>query len=416
MSLFEKQTYENLLANAMTRVDPSFDKREGSMIFNGIAPSMAELAQLYIGLDFVFSATYITTAPREYLIERAKERGLAPKEASAAVFRAEVNLEIPIGTRFSCEELNFAVIERMPDKDTQTSLSYKVVCETAGTAANACMGELIPIEYIAGLTSARLVDLLIPGDDEENTEVFRQRILDCIQSRNFGGNQADYKAKALEIDGVAAVKVYPVWNADLVPSELIPSEAVKTWYKNIIDTITDSESNAWLKKIYSAALNKKLTVGGTVKLVIMAANNSAPTDELINVVQTAIDPTQNAGEGLGLAPIGHVVKVEGVVPTAVEVSTRLTFAAGYSWNDAKNAVNAAVRKYFNELSEQWGKGEALIVRISQLESRVLSECSLMIADIDSTKLNNNTKNITLGGDNIPVLAAGGVINAQTKID
>lgn len=37
------------------------------MVMNGVAPSMAELAQLYIGLDFVFTATYLATAPREYL-------------------------------------------------------------------------------------------------------------------------------------------------------------------------------------------------------------------------------------------------------------------------------------------------------------------------------------------------------------
>ena len=47
MSLFEDQTYENLLANAMARVSSTFDKREGSMVYNGVAPSMAELAQLY---------------------------------------------------------------------------------------------------------------------------------------------------------------------------------------------------------------------------------------------------------------------------------------------------------------------------------------------------------------------------------
>ena len=217
MSLFEDQTYENLLANAMARVSSTFDKREGSMVYNGVAPSMAELAQLYIGLDFVFTATYIATAPRDYLIERAKDRGLSPKAASAAVFRAEFNIEVPVGSRFSCEELNFIVTERMTGEDTETGLSHKVTCETAGSAANDCAGDLIPIEYIAGLTTAKLVELLIPGDDEEDTEVFRQRILDAVQSQAFGGNQADYKAKVLGIDGVAAVKVHPVWNADRPP-------------------------------------------------------------------------------------------------------------------------------------------------------------------------------------------------------
>lgn len=410
MSLFENQTYETLLASALARISSTFDKREGSMVYNGVAPSMAELAQLYIGLDFVFTATYIATAPREYLIERAKDRGLSPKAASAAVFRAEFNIEVPVGARFSCEELNFIVTERMNGADSDAGLSHKVTCETVGSAANDCAGDLIPIEYIAGLASAKLVELLIPGDDEEETEVFRQRVLDAVQSQAFGGNQADYKAKVLGIDGVAAVKVHPVWNSDLSPASLIPSSAVQTWFANNINTISDAGVKAWLTAVYTAALGKKLTVGGTVKLVIMAANNAAPSTELINLVQTTMDPTQNAGEGLGLAPIGHVVKVEGVIPTTIAVSTHLTFATGYAWNDAKAAVNNTVAKYFDELAEAWENGAALIVRISQIESRILSECAAYISDIGNTKLNNATQNITLGEDNIPVLASGGVVN------
>ena len=72
--------------------------------------------------------------------------------------------------------------------------------------------------------------------------------------------------------------------------------------------------------MYTAAKNKLLTVGGTVKLVLLAANNTVPTDTLIDDVQTAVDPTENAGEGLGLAPIGHVVQVTGVTPEPVNVT------------------------------------------------------------------------------------------------
>lgn len=67
--MFEYNTYEVLVKSALSRVSNDIDKREGSMVFNGVAPSMAELAQLFIGLDFVFKATYLLTAPREYLIK-----------------------------------------------------------------------------------------------------------------------------------------------------------------------------------------------------------------------------------------------------------------------------------------------------------------------------------------------------------
>ena len=100
--MFESRTYEALLASALSRVASPVDKREGSMVMNGVAPSMAELAQLYIAADFVLQATYIITAPREYLIKRAHDRNMDPYPASPAVYRAEFNIEVPEGTRFSC--------------------------------------------------------------------------------------------------------------------------------------------------------------------------------------------------------------------------------------------------------------------------------------------------------------------------
>ena len=412
MSLFADRTYENLLTSALARVSPTLDKREGSMVYNGNAPAMAELAQLYIGLDFVFTATYVATAPREYLIKRAKDRGLSPKEASAAVFRAEFNIEVPVGSRFSCEDLNFVVTERMEkSKDTEMGLSHKVVCETPGTAANDYAGTLIPIEYIKGLTTANLVELLIPGNDEEETEVFRQRVIAVMQSQAFGGNQADYKAKVLEIDGVAAVKVHPVWNSDTPPSAFIPSEEVQAWFKAGMAGITNPTVKQWITAIYNAAYNKKLTVGGTVRVVIMGTDYYGSSSErmaqLIDKVQTAIDPTQNAGEGLGLAPIGHVVSVGGIESITVNVSTNLAFVAGHTWEDAKEAVEAVIDSYFNELAESWESNTNLIVRISQIESRILSECSAFITDISDTQLNGAAANITLDEDCIPVR---GVVN------
>ncbi|MBQ7385048.1 MAG: baseplate J/gp47 family protein [Ruminococcus sp.] len=408
MSLFEDRTFENLLASALARVSPTLDKREGSLVYNGNAPAMAELAQLYIGLDFVFTATYIATAPREYLIERAKDRGMAPKAASAAVFRAEFNIEVPAGARFSCEDLNFYVAERMPtDEDTATGLSHKVICETAGTVANDYTGALIPIEYIDGLASANLVELLIPGDDEEDTEVFRQRILDALQSQAFGGNQADYKQKVLSIDGVAAVKVHPVWNADTPPAAFIPSEAVQAWFAGGMAGVTDTAAKEWITAIYNAAINKKLTVGGTVRLVVMAANNSAPSELLLETVQTTIDPTQNAGEGMGLAPIGHIVKVDGVKLQTINITTNIVLTAGWVWANAKPYIEEVIDNYFNELAEAWESSTNLVVRISQIESRILQECSAFVMDISGTQINGGNANITLGEDYIPVR---GVIN------
>lgn len=399
--MFESKTYEALVKSALARVSSSMDKREGSMVFNGVAPSMAELAQLYIGLDFVFRATYLLTAPREYLIKRAADRNMSPKPASPAVFRAEFNIEVPEGTRFSCEDINFVVTRRMAEDDTATGLSHAVTCETAGAVGNGYTGQLIPVEYVNGLTHAELVELLVPGEDDEETETFRKRVLDSFQSQAFGGNQADYTEKVLAMPGVAAVKVHPVWNECIVPSSLIPGEAVTTWYEATVGAL-EPTVGAWLTAVYTAAKDKLLTVGGTVKLVLLAANNTVPSDTLIDTVQTAIDPTENAGEGLGLAPIGHVVHVTGVTAEPVDLTLYLTYASGWSWEAVQSYVENAVDAYFEELASQWSSSDFLTVRISQIESRILSACSSMVTDIGGTKINGAEENLVLGPDSIPV--------------
>lgn len=402
--MFESKTYEALLKSALARVDPSIDKREGSMVMNGVAPSMAELAQLYIGLDFVFSATYLLTAPREYLIKRASDRNMSPYPASAAVFRAEFNKEVANGTRFSCEDLNFVVTGRMENADTDTGLAHQVTCETAGSIANGYAGTLIPIEYVDGLTHAELVELIVPGDDEEDTEVFRQRVLDSFQSQAFGGNQADYTEKVVAMAGVSAVKVHPVWNESIAPSSLIPDDDVTAWYEASVGALSAPVA-AWLTAVYTAAKDKLLTVGGTVKLVIMASNNAAPSSALLEEVQTAVDPVQNAGEGLGLAPIGHVVNVTGVEEEPVNITLNLTYASGWSWEAVRSYVEAVIDSYFEELASAWSGSDYLTVRISQIESRILSECSAMVTDIGGTQINGKEANLVLGADSIPVRGA-----------
>lgn len=403
--MFESKTYEALLASAMARVTSAVDKREGSMVMNGVAPSMAELAQLYIAADFVFQATYLLTAPREYLIKRASDRNMAPYPASAAVFRAVFNIEVPVGTRFSCEDLNFIVTGRLTDDtDTDTRLSHEVTCETVGAAANSYAGTLIPVEYVSGLTLAELVELIVPGDDEEETETFRQRVLDSFQSQAFGGNQADYIEKVRAIAGVGAVKVHAVWNGDISPSELIPGDEVTTWYEDTVGSL-EAPVAAWLTAIYTAAQSCKLTVGGTVRLVIMASNNTVPSEQFLEEIQTAVDPVQNAGEGLGLAPIGHVVNVVGVEPETVNITLNLTYAVGWDWDAVQSYVVAVIDEYFAELAESWATADFLTVRISQIESRILSACSSMITDIGGTQINGVEANLVLEADSIPVRGA-----------
>lgn len=357
--MFEEYTYEKILNDMLDRVPDNLDKRQASIIYNALAPAAVELQNMYINLDTIMNETFADTANRENLIKRASERGLNPYPATKAIVKGVFtpsSLEITIGARFSVENLNYAVTEKITDGQ------YKLQCEEAGSDANYNLGQLIPINYIEGLQYAQITEILIPGEDEENTEDFRNRYFASFDNQAFGGNITDYKVKTNALPGVGGVKVYPTWNG-----------------------------------------------GGTVKLVITNSEFGIPSSALISSVQTAIDPTQNQGEGIGIAPIGHVVTVAGVTATTLDIDSEFTLQNGYTWLDVKANVEAAIENYFLELNKTWDANTNLIVRISQIETRLLNVEGII--DIANTTIEEVAQNYTLGENAIANL--GEVTNSAT---
>ena len=69
-----------MLAEAL-KANSRLDTREGSLVWLGSAPAAVELQNLYIALQSVLDNTFADTASRDYLILRAKERGISPLPA-----------------------------------------------------------------------------------------------------------------------------------------------------------------------------------------------------------------------------------------------------------------------------------------------------------------------------------------------
>ncbi|WP_373325615.1 baseplate J/gp47 family protein [Sporomusa paucivorans] len=358
--MYEHMTYETILQRMLDRVPNKFDKREGSVIYDALAPAALELALAYIELDVYLTETFGDTAAREYLIKRARERGLTPEPATYAKVKGlftPTELSIPIGARFSYDDVNYAVTEKV------SSGVYFLTCEAAGIAGNKSAGMLLPIDYVAGLQTATLMEVTVPGEDEEATEVFRARYLASFNSQAYGGNIADYREKVNKIQGIGGVKVYPVWQG-----------------------------------------------GGTVRIAFMTSEFKPPTPEFVSEVQELIDPIPYQGEGLGIAPIGHIVTVGGVSDSQIAIGLpHLSFASG-TYDDYKDDIEATIDTYFAELNKDWQSTQraeidsysntGLVVRISQIESRLLDIEG--IEDIQDTTLNGVGENLTLGVDELAV--------------
>lgn len=343
-------TYNEILERMLSRVSDKFDKREGSVIFDTLSPTAIELEKFYIELNTLISEAYGNSASRNFLVLHCKERGIAPYEATHAILKGEFTPEsVDVsGVRFNQGSMNFIVTDKISDG------IYQLTCETAGTVGNQYLGTLTPIEYIDGLETAELTELLIPGEDEEDTEDLRKRYLESFKVTAFGGNIRDYIEKTNSIPGVGSTKVTRANNS-----------------------------------------------GGTVLLTIIDSDYNAASDTLINTVKQLIDPAEKTGEGFGLAPIGHKVTVESADAKQINVNAQLTLESGFGISEVLPLVKSAIESYLCELRKVWGDTDNLVVRVSQIETRLLSVSGVI--DAENIMINGERKNIVLSRLQIPVL-------------
>ena len=65
--MFENMTYDNILADMLSRVTSDIDKREGSVIYDALAPCAYQLTQTYYHLNNFIDLVSGDTAVGEYL-------------------------------------------------------------------------------------------------------------------------------------------------------------------------------------------------------------------------------------------------------------------------------------------------------------------------------------------------------------
>lgn len=363
MTDFSQYTYAFLRQQMLSQVPNTFDKRDSAPLPTAISPAAYVLAGFYITLNQVQQQAFIQTATGQSLDYLGVIAGLTRYPASPAVRLGVFNTAVPMGARFSTvngeNSINFYVTAA-----ESTANQYQLTAETPGTIGNDYIGPILPITNVPGLTSSQITDILVPGDDEETDDAFRQRIIAALNNRSFGGNVSDYQQNILAIDGVGAVQVYPTWNG-----------------------------------------------GGTVKCSILGADYVPASPELVQNVQTAIDPP-TSGLGLGLAPIGAQVTITAPSEVTVNISATVELAAGYELEQVQPLVESALETYLLSVRQSWGNqlGTTTVEYAANVYlSRVLAAVvgTTGVVNATNVQINGGTSDLTLTetGDTqqVPVL-------------
>ncbi len=350
------ESYEALMEKKLAMVDDKRDKRQGSVIFDAMAPNAAEAATFYSELQMLENRTFGDTATGMDLTRRCEERGIFRKPAVKATFYATFTdadgevYTVQKGERFFLEEFYYKVLFLHED-----AKRYVLECEVAGECGNSYLGALLPVSHLEGLAEATLTELRTDGEDEESDEALRKRYLESFSGDAFGGNVADYKQKVGAMQNVGALKVEPVWKG-----------------------------------------------GGTVRLVIIDQGWKKPSAEELEALQNQIDP-QKKGLGEGIAPIGHKVTVEGVMEVDCKIKMQITWQQDADKEQSKLEIRKQLEAYFLELRKSWADEKSVVVRNSYLEAAVLNVAGVL--DVQNCTINTQSGNLQLQPYEVPKLTS-----------
>jgi uncharacterized phage protein gp47/JayE len=354
---FQNKDYDYFLRKMLDAVPDNIDKREGSIIYDALAPAALVMGQQSLDMANVIKETYIKTASGEFLDYRAIEHGTSRYPATQTEAKAKVLNDkkepldnVQIGDKFASigDSPIFYVVTKI-----NSDLTIELTAETAGSSANSYIGQVLPVTPNDLLSWAEITEITAPARDVESDDHLRARLLSSQSWIAYGGNVADYLDMTSKIDEVGAAQIYPTWNG-----------------------------------------------GGTVKVVILNNDLMPASASLVQKVKNTLDPEDKQAEGYGLAPIDHSVTVTAPEKLIVNVDISVKLDDTKVTRYVKDSITKAVEGYFQSLRENWadinqklGRGYQETIYRSKILSQVMLTEGVVNAKLPS--LNGKDADIDL---------------------
>ncbi len=316
-SPFATQTFGTTMNRLLQRMASDYDVREGSTIWDLLAPVAIEVEEIYSKLNEFLRLVFIPDSAGSYLDLIGLEHGIIRLAATYATgvvkFTGTSALTVSEGFQVSntivvSDEtvIIFATDEDVTLSDVGGGIFEGTVAVTAvrtGASGNLTAGEVNNlIDSQSGLTAVTNAAAMAGGSNEENDPTFKNRIMRSVAEPTHGGNIADYIKWAQEVDGVGKVGVDPLAGG-----------------------------------------------AGTVSVYFLDRDGNLPNATLITAVQDYIDPAP-VGEGEGKAPIGATVTVSAPTEITINVVSTIVLSSGAVEAEVKADVETNLRAYIKDLN------------------------------------------------------------------
>lgn len=339
--MFEDKTPESIKEEILSDLS-LIDTREGSFTNELVSPVALELWKLYESLKAILPIVFVDETSGEYIDKKSANYGITRKPGTTAsaiiIFTGTDGTIIPKDTVFlTADGLEFITSEAATIIDgTASVLAHATeVGEKYNVAAGTITQQIVSISGLSSVTNEEAVG----GTDPESDSSLVARLYAYLQKPASSGNVYHYEQWALEVDGVGAVKVVPLWNG-----------------------------------------------AGTVKVLIVGPDKG-PVDE--TVVANCAEHIEN------YRPIGATVTVVSAEGLSINVSATVELES----TTTKAIVQAEFTKRLTEYLQDiaFDKYEVIYNRIAYMLLDIEG-----VTDYMDLTVNGSTINITIGDDQVPM--------------
>lgn len=215
----------NILQRMLDDIPSTYDKTQGTFLYDMMAAVALELEGAYIQADEVMNQAFLTNATGDYLDAKGMELGLDRKLGGFALvdltFTGTNGTTVPAGTR---------VTNIVAPGTTGTPLIFETTDDIlisgatgtgeaqsteVGSVYNLTANSLVRMETgLAGVTSVTNATAATDGEDIETDDQYRARLSERAQSGRGAGTAGDYQAWARSVIGVGDAFVEPLWNGN----------------------------------------------------------------------------------------------------------------------------------------------------------------------------------------------------------
>lgn len=337
------RTQDEIHAEMLASARDDVDKREGAVVYDLTAVGAEQHELLDYELEAIYLNGFADTADLDFLIRRAAELGVDWKDAVKAQGSVTITgsdgVLVPAGFRIYTDNgVYFETAEDVTLINGSTTVS--AIAIEGGAAGNVSIAEITQFEQtVAGVTDVTNNETFAGGIDAESAESLLARYLLKVRKPITSGNVYHYEKWATDVEGVATAKVFPLWNGD-----------------------------------------------GTVKVVVIAEDGRAPTQDIVANVAAHIETER---------PIGATVTVVPVTEIAVNIDVKLTLDGDLTPADIQSAVESAISTYL--LTE----AHTGLIRYARVGEALLGVEGVL--DYEDLALNGGAANVPIAEDAVAVV-------------